>query len=332
LHLKLDVKYCLESSHFTSGQIMNLTFYTCDKEDDFWRVRNFLREVFLLNDRLEHSWHVARLDYWRWHYIKTVNITASVEEGMVFWERADGKIIAALNHLGGSELRLHVHPHFRSTELENEMLAYGEENFYATEEDGRRYVYMPIFADDAQRQGIAQGRGYEKYPGWGHHYHRDLDAPIHGVPIPAGYAIRSMGGMEDYPARSWSSWRAFHSDEPDENYDGDFSWYANLQSAPLYRRDLDVVAIAPDGSIAAFCTAFYDDYTRSAVTVLVGTAAEHWRRGLSKAVVCEAMRRLTQVGCTRVFATAYDEPADFLYRSVMQQMKVTDTWLKVIQD
>ena len=36
-------------------------------EDDFWRMREFLRQVFLLNNRLMRSWHVARLDYARWH-------------------------------------------------------------------------------------------------------------------------------------------------------------------------------------------------------------------------------------------------------------------------
>jgi hypothetical protein len=42
-----------------------------NRPDDYWRVRNFLREVFLLNDRLEHSWHVARLDYWHCYMILT---------------------------------------------------------------------------------------------------------------------------------------------------------------------------------------------------------------------------------------------------------------------
>ncbi|MCK7461756.1 MAG: GNAT family N-acetyltransferase [Sphingobacterium sp.] len=77
-----------------------------------------------------------------------------------------------------------------------------------------------------------------------------------------------------------------------------------------------------------FCTIYYDDYTRSAVTVLVGVAAEHWRRGLGKAVVIEGMRRLKHLGCTRVFSTANEEPADALYNSVMTDMKVTDTWVK----
>ncbi|MBI5943593.1 MAG: GNAT family N-acetyltransferase [Chloroflexi bacterium] len=310
---------------------MTLNLHPCDKEDDYWHARNFLREIFPLNDRLEHSWHVARLDYWRWHYIKTCNIFESVEKGMALWENADGKIVAVLNHIGGSELRLHVHPHFRSAELENEMLAYAEQNYFATTEDGRRYVYLPIFEDDTQRQELAQSRGFKKQPGWGHHYRRDLDSPIPDSPAPDGFAIRSMGLADDYPARSFASWRAFHNNEPDSNYDGDYSWYANLQSAPLYRRDLDVVATAPEGGIAAFCTIFYDDCTRSAVTVLVGTAAEHWRRGLGKAVMTEGLKRLQQLGCTRVFSTAHEEPADALYRSMLKEMKVTETWLKEIK-
>jgi mycothiol synthase len=311
-------------------KIMKYTSRSCAKEDDFWKTRNFLREIFLLNDCLEHSWHVARLDYWRWHFIKTCKIFESVEKGLTIWENADGKIIAVLNHLGGGELRLHVHPHFRSAKLENEMLAYGEENFYAVTEDGKRYVYMPIFEDDTQRQEIAHNRGYRKQSGWGHHYRGKLDSSIPNAPIPAGYVIRSMGGVEEYPTRSWASWQAFHNDESDENYDGDYSWYANLQSAPLYRRDLDVVAIAPDENIAAFCTIFFDDFTRSAVTVLVGTSVEHWRRGLGKAVITEGLRRLKEMGCKHVFSTAHEEPADFLYRSVMEEMKVTDTWVKIL--
>lgn len=310
---------------------MKISMYPCANEDDFWRARNFLREIFPLNDRLEHSWNVARLDYWRWHMIQTCNMLESVEQGMALWENADGRIVAALNHNGGSELRLHVHPHFRTAELEHEMLAYAEKNYFATTDDGRRYVYLPIFEDDTQRQELVQSRGYKKQPGWGHHYRRDLDSPIADAPLPAGYLIRSMGLADDYPARSWCSWRAFHNDEPDSNYDGDYAWYANMQSAPLYRRDLDVVAAAPDGSIAAFCTCFYDDVTRSAVTVVVGVAAEHWRRGLGKAVMTEAFRRLQAVGCTRVFSTAHEVPADALYRSMLKEMKVTDTWLKVIQ-
>jgi RimJ/RimL family protein N-acetyltransferase len=138
-----------------------------------------------------------------------------------------------------------------------------------------------------------------------------------------------MGALDEHPARSLASWRAFHSSEPQADYDGDWSWYRNIQSTPLYRRDLDIVAVTPKGEIASFCTISYDDATRSAVCVLVGTAAEHWRRGLGKAVMAEGMRRLQGLGCTRVFATAADPPADALYGSMMQAHIVTDTWCRV---
>jgi len=51
---------------------MQLTMRVYQTEEDYCRIRAFLREVFLLNDRRELSWHVARLDYWRWHGIFTL--------------------------------------------------------------------------------------------------------------------------------------------------------------------------------------------------------------------------------------------------------------------
>lgn len=309
---------------------MKLTMRSYQSENDYWHIRNFLREVFLLNDRIEHSWNVARLDYWRWHFIQTCHVCESIEKGMILWATIDSKIAAVLNDLGDGEIHLHVHPRFRTAELEGKMLAYAEEHFSEGLASGGRILYLPIFSDDLQRQRIATHRGFTKGKGWGHHYRRDLDSPISAVPVPDGYIIRSMGPLEEHAARSWASWRAFHSEEPDSNYDGDWSWYQNLQSMPLYRRDLDIVAATSEGGIAAFCTIAFDDHTRSAVCVLVGTAAEHWRRGLGKAVISEGMRRLKHLGCTRVFATAYDPRADALYRSVMQTHQPAETWIKEI--
>ena len=310
---------------------MTLILRPCQAESDYYRVRNFLRQVFLLNDRLEHSWHVARLDYWRWHFIATCQVTPPFEQVTVAWESADGAMAAVLHPLGSGEIRAHIHPHFRSPELEAEVYSYAVKHFAEATKNGA-YLIAPVFSDDLLRQATLARLGFSKRAGWNHHYWRDLDAPVPEIPAPAGYAIRAMGDESEHAARSWCSWRAFHSDEPDSNYDGDFSWVKNLQSAPLYRRDLDVVAATPDGKIAAFCTSYYDDYTRSAVTVLVGVAAEHWRRGLGKAVMLEGLRRLERLGCTRVFSTANEAPADALYRSVMTEMKVTDTWVLITPD
>lgn len=293
-------------------------------ESDYFRTRNFLREVFLLNNCLEHSWHVARLDYWRWHLILTCQVTPPFEQVTAAWETPGGQLIAIAHPYGDGEIRVHIHPHFRTRALENEIFDYIEAHFV---ENNR--IIAPVFADDTLRREVLASRGFVQYPGWNHHYWRDLTGSMPASVIPSGYQIRSMGDESEHASRSWCSWRAFHADEPVSNYDGDHSWYKNVQTSPLYRRDLDVVAVTGSGEIAGFCTIYYDDYTRSAVTVLVGVAVEYWRRGLGKAVMVEGMRRLQQLGCIRVFSTAAEEPADALYRSVMHEMKVTDTWIKI---
>ena len=69
-------------------------------EDDYWGIREFLRQVFLLNDCKELSWHVARLDYWRWHGIMNLKEFPAIDEVIFIWETPDGQMAAVLNPEG----------------------------------------------------------------------------------------------------------------------------------------------------------------------------------------------------------------------------------------
>ena len=320
-------------------QLPKLTRRSFQTEDDYWRIRNFLREIFLLTGRIEDESHVALLDHWRWHYIMTCNETGPVDQVTSLWETESGQIAAVLHPICHDEVRLHVHPNFRTPALEDEMVAYAEKHHSDGYRDGQRILYVQVAADDVSRQQILAARGFEQRPSRFDYWQRDLDAPLPEAAVPPGYEIRSMGADDELPARSWASWRAFHAEEPDENYDGDYSWYRNLQAAPLYRRDLDIVAATPKGTIAAgeiaageiaaFATISYDDYTRSAVIVLEGTAAEHLGRGLDRAVTVEGLRRLKTLGCTRVFAIASEQATRELYQALMQTRRVTHPWTKI---
>ena len=98
-----------------------------------------------------------------------------------------------------------------------------------------------------------------------------------------------------HPPRSWASWRTFHPNDPDEDYES-HCWYHNVMKAPMYRRDLDLVAIDVTGAVAAFCTIWYDDVSRSGYYEPVGTVPEHQRRGLCTALLHEGMRHLVERG------------------------------------
>jgi mycothiol synthase len=109
----------------------------------------------------------------------------------------------------------------------------------------------------------------------------------------------------------------------------DPSWYRNIQTAPLYRRDLDLVAIAPEGEIAAFCTIWFDDVTRSGYFEPVATVPARQRRGLGRAVTTEGLRRLQRMGATTAFVSGYRTAANALYRSVMgPDHELYEPWVK----
>jgi mycothiol synthase len=284
-------------------------------EDDYWRIRQFLREVMLLNGLREWSWNVARLDYWRFFGMNSIHPFAPLPEIIFLWETSDGQIAAVLNPEDPGNTFLQVHPFFKTRSLEAEMILLAEQRLSIPHGNNRR---IAVWADsqDELRLGILKERSYVRGPETENHWRRDLDAPIPEAPVAEGYIIRPLGGQSELPARSWASWRGFHPDEPEEKYQG-WEWYHNIQRCPLYRRDLDLLAAAPDGSIASFATFWFDDATRTVYIEPVATEPEQLRKGLARAVITEGLRRVQRLGAQRVFVGGMEPGPDALYSSVL---------------
>ena len=309
---------------------MKPIFRPYQTENDFWRMREFLRQVFLLNNRLERSWHVARLDYARWHTcLNCANV--SLAEVAYLWE-SDGQLIAFLMPDGGcGEAHLCVRPDLRTLELEEEMLAVAEEYLATIKPDDSHRLCVWAHEQDTLRQGILTRHSYHKNNWPEYQWRRQLDAPIPDVPVPPGYTLRSLGDGLELLERCYASGLGFHEGNIKiavENRN-DPTWYRNIQTAPLYRRDLDLVAIAPNGAIAAFCTIWFDDVTRSAYFEPVATIPVHQRRGLGKALMTEGLRRLQRMGAITAFVGGYSPAANALYQSVMgSDHELDEPWVK----
>ncbi len=309
---------------------MKLTVRTYRDEDDYWRIREFLRQAFLLNDRRELSWHVARFDYWRWHAVENRLETYRLEDVVFIWEAADGRIAGVLNPEESGHAFLHIHPALRSIELAKTMLDTAEERLSIPASDGRRKLAVWVHERDDMLGNLLARRGYSKTGSSVHINRRQVAAPVPGATAPAGYTVRALGDVEELPARSWASWRGFHPDAPDEDYEG-WEWYRNIQRHPLYRRDLDIVAIAPSGEIASFCTVWYDDVTRSAYFEPVATVPEHLRRGLARAVMHEGLRRLQRLGAVLAHVHSYEADTHAVYTSIgFAEHDLLEQWTKVL--
>jgi mycothiol synthase len=310
---------------------MKLKVRRYQSEDDYWRIREFLREVFRLNGQRELSWQVYRFDYWRWHGIQNLG-HGRMEEDVFIWETEDGQTAAVLNREGPGHAFLQVHPGQRTPDLEAEMLVVAEKHLAQSRANGKRKLCVWTNEHDSLRQDLLTGRGYTR--GKEPEYQRrrpisgDHARPIADVPAPVGYRVRALGDVGELPARSFVSWKAFHPDDPDDQYEG-WDWYHNIQRAPLYRRDLDIVAVAPNGEFASFCTVWFDDVTRTGAFEPVGTAPVHQRRGLGKAVMCEGLRRLKQMGATMAYVGSYSPEAHALYASVgFTEYDLSEPWEK----
>ncbi len=126
---------------------------------------------------------------------------------------------------------------------------------------------------------------------WFCHMARELDRlPVPRVP--AGYRLRTVTSA-DVPARVLAHRAAFHPSRVTEES------YLAVRAAWPYRPDLDWIAEAPDGSAAAFCLAWLDPSNAAAAIEPAGTAPEHRRLGLARAVCLAALHAAREAGARR---------------------------------
>jgi len=325
---------------------MPITHRPYQSEDDFWRMRALLRQALVLNDYREISWHVARLEYARWHTcLNCAHIT--IDEVATLWED-DGELVGFVMPDGGcGEAHFNLLPAYRSPQMYAEMLQVAEAKLPEIKEDGTRHLYIWCPAGDAQRQELLIRSGYTKdywegHQLWPEHqWRRDLATPAFGgqpvtpVPAPPGYTLRSLGDGLELLERCYASGLGFHDGDIKVAVENrtDPTWYRNIQTAPSYRRDLDLVAVAPSGEIASFCTIWFDDVTRTAYFEPVATVPAHQRRGLGKALLTEGLLRLQRMGCRYAFVGGYSPEANALYRSVVGgDCELDEVWVKEWRD
>ncbi len=309
---------------------MKPTYRPYQTEDDYWAMRAFLREVFVLNNYRERCWHVARLEYARWHTCLNCH-SVTLNEIAHLWE-VDGKLVAfAMPDGGPDEVHINIHPAWKTAEFEERILLLAEEKLSVPTDEGKRFLGAWAMGDDNLRIDILKAHGYQ--PGrWAETQHYcDLSLPIADVSQPEGYTLRALGDGLELLERCYASGLGFHEGDIKvavENRD-DITWYRNIQTAPLYRRDLDLVAIAPDGSIASFCTIWFDDATRSAYFEPVATVPAHQRKGLSRALLTEGLKRLQRLGALRAMVGGFEDGPNALYSAVMgPEQNIYQSWVK----
>ena len=127
-------------------------------DEDYFRIREFPREVSIYNNRHDFPWSLLRWDYWVWHVNMNI-FHFNLEEVIHLWE-VDGQIVAMLNPDGNGEAFLQVHPAYQSEELLCEMLDVAEVKLPNHKEGDAHDLLAWVNAEDTLHKDILTRRGY----------------------------------------------------------------------------------------------------------------------------------------------------------------------------
>jgi GNAT superfamily N-acetyltransferase len=111
------------------------------------------------------------------------------------------------------------------------------------------------------------------------------------LPLPVGFSC-----LELPESASWSRVAAYNAAFPGESMTAED--YRCLTSSPGYHPSLDLVVVDPSGTVASFCTLWHDAVNRVGLVEPVGCDPRFRRRGLSRLVMLEGLRRLEGRGAT----------------------------------
>lgn len=282
------------------------------QEADFWQVRNFLQRSYALTP-LAFNWEVRRWDGQRF-YNRDATWDAHRLGAVQLWENREGELVGVVNGEGSGEAHLQLHPAYRA--LEADMVAWAETALAAPRAEGAQ-CQLEIFAYeyDLPRQELLAQRGYTKLVDGGVTRRLQLTTqPLETPTIAPGYTLCTTNPADLVDCQRIADLlnaafnRTFHNALEYQNF---------TRFAPSFRTDLDLVAVTPDGSFAAYVGIPYDEPNRLGIFEPVCTHPDHRRHGLARVLMVEGLHRLKALGAVDVMVGTGDMiPANRLYDSL----------------
>lgn len=234
------------------------------------------------------------------------------------WRDAAGDLVAFAWFTPPDEIELSIDPQYREMSLFSQILAWGAErskaigsgnapSIWGVESDiaipyllarlgftatSHRYSHLfrsPLESERAGASASAAPEGTGLPPSSAAPSHRSMAFAPSERSDEAHYDIRATR-TEELAARVEVHQSAFAPSRIT------IESYRRLTESGGYDRELDIVAVAPNGGLAAFAVGWLDRENHVGVIEPVGTHPDHRRRGLANRVTQEIIERLSLRG------------------------------------
>jgi ribosomal protein S18 acetylase RimI-like enzyme len=296
------------------GPVRSVTSRPYEAEADLQQMYGILMEARSRTNDWRY-WHVGELAFGFF----MIDCHLDPKKHVRVWH--DGEKLVGYAMLGDDAyFDWQVLPEVEGKGIESEALAWAETLLKELRAgDAERWkgpMMVGTRQDNAERIGFLEQHGFRRGEYVEVNMLRSLTDPSGEQLVPPGNVVR---GLSDTPAEVslraeahrevWHPWTV--GEVTDEQY-------ARFMRMPGYDSDLDVVAVAPDGTIAAYVNGWLDPVNKIGDFGPVGAREAYRRQGLTRAVLLECLRRMKARGMDRVCVST-GEPnaaARGLYESV----------------
>jgi mycothiol synthase len=249
------------------------------------------------------------------------------DERIGIWQGDGGEVAGICWITPPNETAFVIDPDLRGTDAERtmigEMMDWTLLRLPDLRGDNTEPIGATVSSHDKNQQKILADLGLVfSGESWFNAYARSIAEPIEVPQLPEGFRFAEMDDSADLTQRV-----EIHRDvwAPSKLT---LAGYLKLRQAPIYRSDLDLAVVAPDGRFATYLIAWLDPEARTLEFEPVGAREEFRGRGLTRALMLEAMRRGRELGAERAYVLSYTsaEPANALYRSCGFEIVTTLDW------
>lgn len=260
-------------------------------------------------------WHVGDLTWW--FFMVACHLTP--EDHIRLWHTPTRHLVGFAILGEDPTFDCQVLPEYAGVGIEAEALGWAQTRLMVLRRGEAGRWDGPLITgarqDDAGRIAFLEQHGFERGAYIEVNLLCGLEQQIPETSLPAGFQVRALAETGETNARAaaqrevWKPWTVGNVSD---------GHYARFMRLPGYHRDLDVVAVAPDGAVAAYVNAWIDPVDRIGDFGPVGARPAYRRLGLTAPYCSKGLRRLRAYGMNRVSVSTGEtnEAARSLYASV----------------
>jgi mycothiol synthase len=224
--------------------------------------------------------------------LRVISQTSNEPWDLRLWTGATNSLLAfALLDTTYGSLYFIVDPDHESSELDLQIIAWAQQRI-PTLSASAPALRCVLRDDDTRRIALVEHLGFERQDRWTLRMARSLAEPIGRPRLPEGFTIRPVRGEQEVEQYVAMHREAFGTTNMTVEH------RLAVMRDPAYIPDLDLVAVAPDGTLAALCLGAIDraeneaSGRREGWTDPIGTRPAFRRQGLATAVILEGLARL----------------------------------------